>query len=136
MMTRSRRWVGLVILIGAAALGLVACNAASTNAPRVASLGARSSDSDSRKSTTTALKAGNPTQLMDQWAACMRSNGDPNQTDPTIDAYGVINITIRDVSQVVAWRPMEAAVRAANMSSRPRTHCGVASSTSRRTRRK
>ena len=102
MMTRSRRWVGLVILIGAAALGLVACNAASTNAPRVASLGARSSDSDSRKSTTTALKAGNPTQLMDQWAACMRSNGDPNQTDPTIDAYGVINITMRDVSQVVA----------------------------------
>jgi hypothetical protein len=26
----------------------------------------------------------------------MRANGDPNQTDPTIDQYGVINITIPD----------------------------------------
>ncbi len=39
---------------------------------------------------------------MDQWAACMRRNGDPNQTDPTIDAYGVINITMQDVTQAVA----------------------------------
>ena len=31
---------------------------------------------------------------MDEWAICMRANGDPNQTDPTIDQYGVINITI------------------------------------------
>jgi hypothetical protein len=37
---------------------------------------------------------------MDEWASCMRSNGDPNQTDPTIDQYGVINITMPDgVSQ-------------------------------------
>ena len=39
-------------------------------------------------------RGGNATQLMDQWATCMRANGDPDQTDPTIDQYGVINITI------------------------------------------
>ena len=26
--------------------------------------------------------------LQCEWAACMRTNGDPNQTDPTIDQYG------------------------------------------------
>jgi hypothetical protein len=31
---------------------------------------------------------------MDEWASCMRANGDPKQTDPVIDQYGVINITI------------------------------------------
>jgi hypothetical protein len=64
-------------------------------------LGTNASNSSSR-STTTAPKARNATQLMDEWAACMRSNGDPNQSDPTIDAYGVINITMSDVSQAVA----------------------------------
>jgi hypothetical protein len=33
---------------------------------------------------------------MDEWATCMRSHGDPDQTDPVIDAYGVINITMPD----------------------------------------
>jgi hypothetical protein len=37
---------------------------------------------------------------MDEWAACMRNNGDPDQTDPTIDSHGVIDITMPDgVSQ-------------------------------------
>ena len=31
---------------------------------------------------------GNATQLVDEWAACMRSHGDPNQADPIIDATG------------------------------------------------
>ncbi len=31
---------------------------------------------------------------MDQWATCMRANDDPDHTDPTIDQYGVINITL------------------------------------------
>jgi hypothetical protein len=102
MMARSQRSVGLVILVAAAAFGLAACGGGSTNAPNDASVGTRSSNGGSRESTTTAPKAGNPTHLMDEWAACMRSNGDPSQTDPTIDAYGVINITMRDVSQAVA----------------------------------
>jgi hypothetical protein len=33
------------------------------------------------------------TVLVDEWAACERSHGDPDQSDPTIDAHGVINIT-------------------------------------------
>ena len=49
---------------------------------------------DHRSTTTSVNQANNPTQLLNEWASCMRSNGDPNQADPTIDAYGVINITI------------------------------------------
>jgi hypothetical protein len=30
------------------------------------------------------LAKGNPTRLVDEWATCMRSHGDPNQVDPTI----------------------------------------------------
>jgi hypothetical protein len=105
------RSAGLTILLAVTAVGLAACSAGPSDAPHVASLanpttigngnGSRSAG-NSAGSTTTAPKAGNPTQLMDEWAACMRSNGDPNQADPTIDAYGVINITMEDVSQAVA----------------------------------
>jgi hypothetical protein len=35
-----------------------------------------------------------PTKLLDEWTACMRSHGDPNQADPTIDTYGAIHIAI------------------------------------------
>jgi hypothetical protein len=41
----------------------------------------------------TAPGADQATQLLNQWTACMRSHGDPNQANPTIDAYGVIHIT-------------------------------------------
>jgi hypothetical protein len=34
-----------------------------------------------------------PTALLDHWAACMRSHGDPGQADPTIDANKVIHMT-------------------------------------------
>ncbi len=98
---RSRRCGRAAILGAAAAIGLAACSGGLTDARHVASIGNRSTNR-SGGSTTTAPKAGNPTQLMDEWAACMRSNGDPNQTDPTIDGYGVINITMRDVSEAVA----------------------------------
>jgi len=101
MTRRFRRSGGLAILVAAAAIALAACGGGSPDSPHVASLGS-SSHNSSRGSTTTTPKAGNPTELMDEWAACMRSNGDPNQTDTTIDAYGVINITMRDVSQAVA----------------------------------
>ena len=45
------------------------------------------------RSPTTTLPKGNPTQLLDEWATCMRSHGDPDQVDPTIDANKVIHIT-------------------------------------------
>jgi len=83
---RSRR---LVAVAAAAALGLAACGGGG-NSPHVASLGA---GTGSGSSTTTTLPKGNPTQLLDEWAACMRAHGDPGQVDPTVDANGVIHIT-------------------------------------------
>jgi hypothetical protein len=82
--------------VAAAAIGLNACSGGSPNSPHVASLGTSTTAGGGHGggSTTTTPKGGNATQLMDQWAACMRANGDPDQTDPTIDQYGVINITI------------------------------------------
>ena len=44
-------------------------------------------------STSTTQPSGNPTQLLDEWAACMRAHGDPGQVDPTIDASKVIHLT-------------------------------------------
>jgi hypothetical protein len=67
-----RRLGGLAVLVAAAALALAACSG----------------------SPTTAQPKGNPPQLLDEWAACMRDHGDPGQADPTIDAYSDINITI------------------------------------------
>jgi hypothetical protein len=43
---------------------------------------------------TTTIPRGSPTQLLDEWAACMRSHGDPGQVDPTVDASKVIQITL------------------------------------------
>jgi hypothetical protein len=81
---------GLLAVVGAVALaGLSACGASS--APHVANLGA--SNGTTAGSTTT-LPKGNPTQLLDEWATCMRSHGTPGVADPTIDANGVIHITL------------------------------------------
>ena len=71
-----------------ATLGLAACGGGSKS-PGVASLNGSGNHSSS---TTTTLPTGNPTQLLDEWANCERQNGDPNQTDPIIDANGVIHI--------------------------------------------
>jgi hypothetical protein len=46
-----------------------------------------------RGSTSTAVGHVNPTQLLNEWATCMRSHGDPDQSDPTIDANNVIYVT-------------------------------------------
>jgi len=83
---RSRR---VAALTTAAAIGLAACGG-SGNSPHVASLG---TSSRGGSSTTTTLPTGNPTQLLDKWAGCMRTHGDPGQVDPTVDANGVIHIT-------------------------------------------
>jgi hypothetical protein len=40
------------------------------------------------------MPARSPTQLLDEWAVCMRSHGDPDQVDPTVDATKVIQITL------------------------------------------
>jgi hypothetical protein len=105
---RGRRFSGLAILVvAAAAIGLAGCGAGTADSPHVASVGhtggsSSRSDSGRRSSTTTAPTAGNPTQLMDEWAACMRVHGDPNQTDPIIDQYGVINIIMPTGSEALS----------------------------------
>ncbi|HTD49951.1 MAG TPA: hypothetical protein VK771_05090 [Acidimicrobiia bacterium] len=82
---RSRR-----VAVAATAIGLAACGGAGSS-PHVASLGTSRA---SGASTTTTVPKGNPTELLDEWAACMRTHGDPGQVDPTVDANGVIHITL------------------------------------------
>ncbi len=89
MVERSTKTAGLAVLVTAAALALAACGGPA--AARVASLGGDAVHG--RGATTTTSPRGNPTQLLDEWASCMRRHGDPDQADPTIDANGDINIT-------------------------------------------
>ena len=65
-----------------------------SHSPHVANLGkgSRSLSGGSPGSTTT-LPVGNPTELLDDWAACMQSHGDPDQADPTIDTNNVIHVS-------------------------------------------
>jgi hypothetical protein len=92
--------LGLAALVAAAAFALVACGGSS--GPRVASLPASNTGATASSTRATTGKSfsasrsakGNPTALMDEWATCMQSHGDPSQAAPTIDAYGVINVTI------------------------------------------
>lgn len=91
-----RRLGGLVLPV-AAAVVLAGCGG--SKAPAVANIASTSTPTTvTRKSATngssTTATGKNPTRLLVQWAACMRSHGDPNQTDPTIDNHYGINITI------------------------------------------
>jgi hypothetical protein len=90
MKTAYQRAGGLGALAAAAVIGLAACGGGSASPP-VASL--NNSNGNHSGTTTTTLPKGNPTQLLDEWASCMRSHGDPNQVDPTIDSNKVIHIT-------------------------------------------
>jgi hypothetical protein len=96
----------LVLLVAAAALALAACSGTS-NTPQVASPGTSSgpgsntapaSGGATSRSTPDNLP-GNVTSLLNQWAVCERSNGDPQQAVPTVDANGVIYITIPQRAQ-------------------------------------
>lgn len=94
--------------IGLALIGLAGCSGGSSSAPSVASLppssggptatGAAAGSTATASSSAAASGGGSSTasatQLLDQWAACMRSQGDAGQTDPTIDSDGVIHIAM------------------------------------------
>lgn len=82
----------LALAVATAAIGLTACGGGSPGSPRVASLG-KHTDHDS-PSATTAQPTGDATALLNEWADCMRSHGDPSQADPTIDVNKVIHIAI------------------------------------------
>ena len=97
MKTTYRRQGGLGFLAAVAAIALAACGGGS-NSAHVASLGTSTSlgttrSSSSGRSTATTLPTGDPTRLLDEWAACMRRHGDPNQVDPAVTANKVIDIT-------------------------------------------
>jgi hypothetical protein len=110
-MTRMHRRPGaLAILVAATALALAACTGGPST-PQVASLGT-STDPGTSTSPRTGTSPGTgsgtsggstpasgPTRLVDEWAACERDHGDPDQADPTIDANGVINIIIPQGAQ-------------------------------------
>jgi hypothetical protein len=86
----------LAVLVAAAALALAAC-ASGSSTPQVASLGTSADPGTSTSpgsNNETTQPPSDPTRQVDQWAACERSHGDPNQADPTIDASGVIYITV------------------------------------------
>ncbi len=96
--TRCLRSGRLAVLAAAAAIGLASCGGGS-GSPHVANLGtstssgASSSGSDGGGTPATTAAKDNPTELLDEWAACMRAHGDPGQADPTIDANKVIHLT-------------------------------------------
>jgi hypothetical protein len=94
-----RRSGGLGVLVAAAAVGLAACGGSSPGA-HVATLRSGSghgsgtaTTSNSSGNSSTALPKGSPTQLLDEWATCMRNHGDTGQTDPTVGANKVIYVT-------------------------------------------
>jgi hypothetical protein len=81
--------LGAFALAGASLL-FAACGGPS--APGVASVG--NGQGSGSAVTTTSVTTGNPSELLDAWASCMRRHGDPSQSDPSIDAHEVIHISI------------------------------------------
>jgi len=96
-----RRSGGITVLVAAAAIALAACGGGPSS-PHVASLGTSTTGNTKSGGTATTAPTGNATALLNEWAGCMRSNGDPTQADPTVDAYGVINITMQNVTAAVS----------------------------------
>jgi hypothetical protein len=93
--TTAHRNVRLAVLFVAAALTLAACSGGSST-PQVASLNTSPGTSTGTGvgATSTTQPTGNPAQLLNKWAACMRKHGDPSQADPTIDANKVIHVVM------------------------------------------
>lgn len=95
------RHAALLAIVAGAGVLTVACGGGSST-PQVASVGhgsgsgAASPASNGNGGNSAASGSdGNVTQLLDEWAACMRTRGDdPGQTDPTVDANKVIHITL------------------------------------------
>jgi hypothetical protein len=85
----------LAILAAVAAIGLAACGGGPASSRHVAGLGKSSGStaSPATQTSTSSLPKGSPTQLLNEWAACMRRHGDPAQSDPTITADKLIDIT-------------------------------------------
>jgi hypothetical protein len=90
--------VGALVVMGAGCGGSSPKSAATGGATAVPLTIATTAGTTTSRAVTTPPAAG-PATFVDEWAACERAHGDPRQTDPTIDAHGVINITTPRVSQ-------------------------------------
>jgi hypothetical protein len=93
MTSAYRRLGGISVPVATTVIALAACSSGAST-PQVASLGGGNSASSGSGSSPAPQLTGNPTQLMDKWATCMRSHGYPSLADPTIDANKVIHIII------------------------------------------
>jgi hypothetical protein len=96
---------GLLAMVAGLALLTAACSGGgASGSPQVASLGnaTNSSGTGGGNATRDGTPAGNPTALLDEWAACIRRHGDPNQVDPTIDSSKDIEITMDNVPEGLA----------------------------------
>lgn len=94
---RCRQSRTLPLAVAAIALGLAACGGTGSGSPSVANVS--TTLSASLGGGTAAAPKTNAAQSLVEWATCMRSHGDPNQPDPTIDSHGVINIAIPGSTQ-------------------------------------
>jgi hypothetical protein len=97
------------------ALALAGCSSSGSSPSQVASIetssapgtssgasadpGTSTSPGASSSGGTRATIAGNVTPLLNEWAACERSHGDPDQSDPTVSADGVIHIYVPQGAQ-------------------------------------
>ena len=95
---RRRGWYAL--LAGFAAIVLAACGG--SKSPSVANI-ITASTSTTAAGMAIGRSAGNSTSreskgsangFLVEWASCMRTHGDPDQTDPIVDGHAGINITI------------------------------------------
>ena len=91
---RERGTTLLVAVVTAVALGLSACGGTGSDSPSVANVSTTTSNSENDGSAAATVPKNNAAQSLVEWANCMRSHGDPNQPDPTIDAHGGIDISI------------------------------------------
>lgn len=101
-----RPWT-LGIAVAMVAIGVAGCGGGS-RAPQVASLSTPTTDRSAQTVTNARTTRGshashyrvkassNPTVLLNDWARCMQTHGDPGQAAPTIDANKVIHLTWND----------------------------------------
>ncbi len=85
------------LAVAAIALGLAACGGTGSGSPSVANVSTTTPTQGG--STAAAAPKTNAAKSLVEWATCMRSHGDPNQPDPTIDSHRVINIAIPGSAQ-------------------------------------